>query len=149
MGSPTRDFPEPIREEEQKILKGLVDSSFEDFKEIVLAGRPKLRESQEKQDVVFTGRIFTAKQARENLLVDKLGFVEDAIGRAVELANLEKDAVQAVRYKRPASAMDLFLGSQSRAPRIDIDLTSLAELTVPRAYYLCTWMPALAGLARP
>lgn len=148
MGSPTRDFPEPIRAEEQKILEGLVASSFEGFKEIVLAGRPALRDDQSKQEEVFTGRIFTAKQAKENLLVDRLGFVEDAIDRALELANLEKDDVRVVRYKKPAGALDQILfGSESRPQHFD--LNGLAELTVPRAYYMCTWLPALSGLARP
>jgi protease-4 len=148
MGSPTRDFPEEIRTEEQKILEGLVQSSFDDFKQIVLASRPALRENKEKQDVVFTGRIFTAKQAQENLLVDKLGFIEDAIERAIELASLDKSDVQVVQYRRPLGAMELLLfGSQNRAAKLD--LASLVDATVPRAYYLCTWMPALAGLARP
>jgi protease IV len=148
MGSPTRDFPEPIRAEEQKILEGLVQSSFEGFKEIVLASRPALRDDQAKQDEVFTGRIFTAKQAKENLLVDRLGFVEDAIDRALELANLEKDDVRVVKYKKPVGALDQMLfGSDSQARHFD--LNGLAELAVPRAYYMCTWLPALSGLARP
>jgi protease IV len=148
MGSPTRAFPEPIRAEEQEILKGLVESSFDSFKEIVLASRPALRESKDKQEVVFTGRIFTAKQAQANLLVDRLGFIEDAIDRAIELASLDKENVQVVRYQRRAGAMELLLfGPQSRKPAID--LSSLVEMTVPKAYYLCTWMPALAGAARP
>ncbi|MEX2114838.1 MAG: signal peptide peptidase SppA, partial [Pirellulales bacterium] len=71
MGSPTRDFPEPIRAEEQKILQELVDASFADFKEIVLASRTALRDDQAAQEVAFTGRIFTAKQALDNHLVDK------------------------------------------------------------------------------
>lgn len=148
MGSPTREFPESIRAEEQKILESLVQSSFDGFKEIVLASRPALRENKDKQAVVFSGRIFTAQQAQENLLVDRLGFIEDAIERAIELANLDKNNVRVVDYKRPVGAMDLLLfGGQSRKPRID--LTSFAELTVPRAYYLCTWMPVLAGMTRP
>jgi protease-4 len=150
MGSPTRTFPEPIRAEEQKILAGLVESSFEDFKGIVLASRPALREAKDKQDVVFTGRIFTARQAQENLLVDKLGFIEDAIARAIELASLDKDDVKVVEYKKPVGVLDAILfgpSAQARAPRLD--LASLADMTVPRAYYLCTWMPALAGLAKP
>src|SRR5690606_38709852 len=48
MGSPTRDFPEPIKEEEQQILESLVQSSFADFKTIVLDSRPALREAQDK-----------------------------------------------------------------------------------------------------
>ena len=148
MGSPTREFSEPIRAEEKKILEGLVQSSFEGFKEIVLASRSALRADKDKQDVVFTGRIFTAKQAQENLLVDRLGFIEDAIQRAIELASLDKDDVRVVKYRRPLGAMELFLfGSQSKKPAID--LSALVELTVPRAYYLCSWMPALAGAARP
>ena len=148
MGSPTRDFPEPIRAEEQRILESLVQSSFDGFKEIVLASRPALREDKDKQKIVFSGRIFTAQQAQENLLVDRLGYIEDAIDRAIELANLDKLNVQVVRYKRPLGTMEaLLLGAQSRQGRID--LASLVELTVPRAYYLCTWLPALAGIARP
>jgi protease-4 len=148
MGSPTRELPEPYKEEEEAILKSLVDSSFEGFKEKVLASRPALRGDQAKQDVVFTGRIFTAKQAQENLLVDRLGFVEDAIDRAIELASLDRDDVQVVEYKKPVSALDLLLlGSQSRSK--SVDLAAIIDASVPRAYYLCTWMPALSALSRP
>lgn len=142
MGSPTRKFPEPIRLEVEGILKGLVDSSFESFKEIVLASRPALRNNQAVQDVVFTGRIFTAKQAKENLLVDRLGFVEDAIERAVELAKLDKDDVRVIKFKKPSGFAEMLAGEQSKRPSFDIN--SLLELTVPKAYYLCTWLPGLA-----
>jgi protease-4 len=142
MGSPTRKFPAPIRAEEQQILQGLVDSSFEGFKEIVLAGRPALRDNKDLQAVVFTGRIFTAQQAKANLLVDRLGFIEDAIDRAIELANLDKDAVRVVKFHRPVGLMEqLLFGAQSR--KQPIDLAALLDLTSPRAYYLCTFMPGL------
>jgi len=143
MGSPTRDFPEPIKAEEQKILEGLVQSSFQDFKDIVLASRKALREDQAKQDTVFTGRIFTAKQALENLLVDRLGFVEDAIDRAIELANLDEEKVRVVQYKRPVGVLDqILLGPDAKSPKLDV--TALLDWTSPRAYYLCTFLPALA-----
>ncbi len=144
MGSPTRKFPEAIRAEEQQILKGLVDSSFEGFKEIVLASRPALRENKELQDVVFTGRIFTAKQAKENLLVDQLGFIEEAIDRAIELASLDKEHVQVVKFHRPVGVLEqVFFGQQSR--KQPIDLAAILELTTPKAYYLCTTLPGLGG----
>jgi protease-4 len=150
MGSPTRDFPEPIRAEEQKILEGLVQSSFEGFKEIVLSSRPALRGDEAKQKEVFTGRIFTAKQAQENLLVDRLGFVEDAIDRAIELAGLERDNTQVVKYKKPVGTLDqLLFGSSAASRQKQLDLATLVDLTAPRAYYMCTWMPALAGIAKP
>lgn len=145
MGSPTRKFPEPIRAEEQQILQGLVDSSFEGFKQIVLSGRPALRDKPEVQNVVFTGRIFTAKQAKENLLVDRLGFVEDAIDRAIELAKLKKDNVRVVKYKRQSGVFEALLFGQQDA-RPQLGLAALADLSVPRAYFLCTWLPGLGAL---
>jgi protease-4 len=96
---------------------------------------------------VFTGRIFTAKQAKENLLVDQLGFIEDAIDRAIELANLDKQSVRVVKYRRTVGRMEqLLFGAQNR--KQPLDLAALLELAAPRAYYLCTWMPGLASGAR-
>jgi protease-4 len=147
MGSPTRKFPEAIRAEEQAILKELVDSSFAGFKEIVLDARPALRMNEATQNVVFTGRIFTAKQALENQLVDRLGFVEDAIDRAIELASLDKNEVRVIKFKRPHGFMEqLLIGSESR--KQSIDLTALLDLTAPRAYYMCTWTPGLSAAPR-
>ncbi len=142
MGSPTRDFPEPIRAEEQRILQELVDASFADFKEIVLASRTALRDDQAAQEVVFTGRIFTARQAVENQLVDKLGFIEDAIDRSIELAALDKSKVQVVEFRQQQGLVNQMLfGPRGRQPQGN--LSALLELNVPRAYYLCTWMPGL------
>ncbi len=142
MGSPTREFPESIRDEEQKILQGLVDASFEDFKQIVLDSRPKLREDSEAQDLVFTGRILTAKQAEANHLVDRIGFIEDAIDRAIELAALDKDDVQVVEFQQPQGLLDQVLfGSQAR--RAAPSLSALFDLDVPRPYYLVTWSPSM------
>jgi protease IV len=147
MGSPTRKFPEAIRAEEQQILKGLVDSSFEGFKEIVLASRAKLRDDKAAQDAVFTGRIFTATQAEQNHLVDRLGFVEDAIDRAVEMAGLDKHEVRVVKFHRPQGLLEgMLLGTQGR--KQPIDLAALLELTTPKAYYLCTGMPGLTSAKR-
>jgi protease-4 len=144
MGSPTRKFPEPIAAEEKQILQGLVDSSFAEFKSIVLAGRPAMRENKAVQDTVFTGRIFTAKQAQENLLVDRLGFVEDAIDRAIELAKLDKYKVRVVKYEQSSGLLQRALfGAEGR--KSSLDLGALWDLAVPRAYYMCTCLPGLGG----
>jgi protease-4 len=100
------------------------------------------------QDTVFTGRIFTAKQALENKLVDKLGFVEDAVDRAIELAGLDKQNVRVVKYHRTQGLMEqLLYGPQSR--RQQLDLAALLELSVPKAYYLCTWLPVVNLAPQP
>ncbi|HVX60197.1 MAG TPA: signal peptide peptidase SppA [Pirellulales bacterium] len=143
MGTPTR----VMTEEEREIFQGLVDDSFGRFKEIVKAGRPAFQGDDEALSKVATGQVFTTRQALANGLVDKEGFIEDAIDRAIALAQLDKQDVKAVKYKRSAGLIDLLLSSaQSRtAPQgATADLALLLELASPRAYYLCTWLPTAA-----
>ena len=78
--------------------------SFQDFKEIVISGRPKFKDDPAALDAVATGQIFTAKQALENGLVDKIGFIEDAIARAAELAGDNADDVRCVKYEQSPTA---------------------------------------------
>ena len=143
MGSFTRDPPEEYAAKEQEILEQLVNESFEDFKDIVKAGRPSLANDPERLKEVTTGQIFTAKQAHKLGLVDKLGFVEDAVDRAIELAKLDRDDVRVVKYTRPQGLFDKALGISGKAP--SLDLATFLDLTAPRAYYLCTWLPAMAA----
>jgi len=90
-----------------------------------------------------TGQIFTAQQAQERGLVDKIGFIEEAVDRAIELADLEddKENVRVVRYQRPPTIMDL-AGMESQPPG-GMDLSALLDMTTPKAYYLATWLPGV------
>jgi protease-4 len=145
MGSPTRDPPAEFAAKEQEILEQLVKQSFEDFKDIVKSGRPALANDAAKLKEATTGQIFTAKQALTLGLVDKLGFVEDATDRAIELAGLDRDNVRVIKYNPPASLFGEVLGL-SEAKSGSLDLGALLSLTAPRAYYLCTWLPAVAAM---
>ncbi|MGC4003123.1 MAG: signal peptide peptidase SppA [Pirellulales bacterium] len=128
---------------ERKLFQDLVDESFADFKNIVKQGRPKM--DQASIDAAATGQIFTAKQALNRGLVDKLGFLEDAVAHAVKLAGKTPDEVKAVRYKKPETLFGELgpLGqSQGRvAGPTDAALNQLRTLTTPRAYFL--WPAAL------
>jgi protease-4 len=150
MGSFTHQVSKEERDEERAILKGLVDDSFGRFKEIVLASRPALRNNADWQAEVFTGRIFAADQAKANGLVDELGYVEDAIDRAIQLAGLSKEHVRVVKYSKPSSVFDQLTGgsaseSASRSGLAKADLAALFDMLAPRAFYLCSWAPALGG----
>jgi protease-4 len=138
MGSPTK----PMKPEERKLLQQLVDDSFAGFKQIVMDGRPKFKADPAALDAVATGQIFTAKQALDKGLVDKLGFIEDAVARSAELAGYAKDNVRCVQYEEPRTFFSSLANSETplRSPNMNID--SLLELTAPRAYYLWTWLPA-------
>ncbi|HUY35095.1 MAG TPA: signal peptide peptidase SppA [Pirellulales bacterium] len=139
MGSPTKR----LTEEERRIFQALVDDGFQRFKEIVKSGRPYFREHESELDQVATGQVFTTRQALENHLIDREGFIEDAIDRALVLARLDKETTQVVKYKHFGGLLDTLLGVQARNDRTELE--AFIELATPRAYYLCTWRPALEG----
>ena len=150
MGSLTRKWPKEEHEKEMAIMKGLVDASFARFKEIVLASRSPLRNNPEWQETVFSGRVFAADQAKANGLVDELGYIENAIDKAIKLAGLKKDHVEVVKYVKQAGLLDqLLVGAQGES-RSQRELAALLELSAPRAYYLSSWLPVLsASSAKP
>jgi protease-4 len=139
MLSPTKNRSPELAERERKILQSLVDGMFARFKAIVKQGRPKLDDKAVAE--VATGQIFTAAQAKEAGLVDRIGFLEDAIDRAVELAGLDEQTARVVKYSRPKGLLDEVLGGQSAGARLSLE--HLAELATPRAWYLCSWWPVL------
>jgi protease IV len=129
--------------EEHQIFQELVDQGFNEFKDVIKGGRPKFRDDPAALDRLATGQVFTAKQALENGLIDKIGFIEDAIDRAISLAHLDKREVKVVKYKSEPRLSDILFGQTHVEPRLD--LAALLEVATPRAYYLCTWLPAMAG----
>ena len=144
MGSPTRKLSPEEKAEEDELLQELVDESFERFKQIVVSGRPKLKGDEQTLKEATTGRIFTAEQAQKLKLVDKIGFLEVAINRAAELAGREPSTLRCVHYEEPPSSLKMLLGAKSDVlPSSKIDLSAVLDLTAPRAYYLCTWLPAV------
>ena len=140
-------FAKPMTPEEREIFKELVAESFTQFKQIIRSGRPKFDKDPDALNKLATGQIYTAQQAKENGLVDEIGFIETAIDRAIELANLDEDDVNVVEYNREPSLAALLLGSKARNQ--PFDLAAMLELTAPRAYYLCTWLPPLASSDKP
>jgi protease-4 len=132
---------------EREIFQALVSDGFTQFKDVVKQGRPRFQRDPAALDKLATGQIFTAKQALSNGLVDQIGFVEDAIERAVRLAHLDKANVKVVKYKAEVRLSDLLFG-QSRVQQPTVDLAAILEATTPRAYYLCTWLPGLVSSAK-
>lgn len=140
MGSPTK----PMTEKEREVLQQLVDESFAGFKEIVVSGRPKFADDPAALEAATTGQIFTAKQALERGLIDKIGFVEEAVARVAELANEDPENVRCVKYEQPPSLISTLAGVETPLPsRGRIDFASLIDMTTPRAYYLWSWLPSM------
>jgi protease IV len=135
-----------MTDEERNIFQELVDQGFTEFKDAIKSGRPKFRDDPAALDKLATGQIFTASQALESGLIDKIGFVEDAIDRVIQLAGLNKENVKVVQYKAESRLSDVLFG-QSRIHATP-DLATLLEAASPRGYYLCTWLPILAGSSK-
>ena len=75
------------------------------------------RRCSRRSDAVATGQIFTAKQALDKGLVDKIGFIEAAIARATELAGENAESVRCVKYEKRPTFFGAMLGSRTQARR--------------------------------
>lgn len=133
-----------LLDEDRRILGEYLNENFQRFKEIVRAGRPVLAKDDARLTALATGEIFTATQAKRHGLVDSIGFVEDAVERAIELAQLDQDKVRVVRFTKPASLFNLV---STRSPELSsMNLRTLLEISAPRAYYLTTSLPLLLSI---
>lgn len=139
MGTITR----PMTDEERKIFQTLVDESFGQFKEVIREGRPKFRLDPKALDRLATGQIYSAAQAQKAGLVDRIGFREDAVKRAIELARLKPANVRVVQYRRELDLWGSLFQSRAHGP----DLAMLLGTASPQAYYLYTSLPPLAESA--
>ena len=140
-------FAKHMTDEEREIFQTLVDESFDRFKGIIRKGRPEFAKDPEALDLLATGQIYTADQSLENGLIDKIGFIEDAIDRAIELAKLDKNKVDVIEYKQEPNLASILMGGQARSQ--SFDLSTMLDMAAPRAYYVCTWLPPLAANSKP
>lgn len=99
MGSMT----EPMTKEQKAIYQSLVDEAYEQFVGIVAEGR-NMELSKVKK--LADGRIYTAKQAVENGLIDQIGTLEDAIADMRSSYGLTDCSISEMKYKN-----DSFWGS--------------------------------------
>ena len=144
MLSPTKK----MSDEDRAIVQAHIDSMFERFKSIIKEGRPVFQKDASALDQLATGEIFTADQALKHGLIDKIGFMEEAIDRAMELASLDKDQTRVVRYRRSATLLDGLGLPLAKAQATSLDLPRLLDLSAPRAWYLATSLPAIATSPR-
>ena len=82
VGSPFRR----MKEEEQQLLQSVMDDAHRQFIEAVADGR-----SMDVADVepLADGRIFTGQQAKDVLLIDDLGDLQDAIRLAADMSGMK------------------------------------------------------------
>jgi len=67
----------PMTDRDREVWDNILNQAFEQFIDVIDQGRPNLDAEQVR--ALATGQIYTARDARENGLVDELGYEEDAL----------------------------------------------------------------------
>ncbi len=99
-----------MEKEDRDILQGVMDNVHEQFIRAVAEGR-KLRVEEVRS--IADGRIFTGEQAKGLRLVDEVGTLEFAIGKAAELAGISGEP-EVVSKEEHLSILDML---RSRFPK--------------------------------
>jgi protease-4 len=138
MASPLHD----LSDEEQKVLQGIIKHLSEQFFAVVRNGRKTIDEK--KMAELSDGRVFTAEQALEQGLIDKVGYLDDGIKWAKEMVGVKKSRV--VIYNRPSSYMPNAYGVASAnadgiGPLVNLELPDW--LNSGGAQFLYLWQPAV------
>lgn len=84
------------------VLQATVDHTYQQFLTIVARGRNML---PEEVDAVGQGQIWSGRDAQQRGLVDELGYLDDAIAAAAELAGIEEYDVRYIEKQRTASEL--------------------------------------------
>ena len=109
-GSPFK----PENEQDTKYLQALADTAFSQFKKVVKDGRGGKLAG--KPEDLFSGRVYTATEAKDAGLVDDIGYPHDAYAHAAKQAGLTKP--QVVRYDEPQPSL-LQMMAEGRLPGIN------------------------------
>ncbi|HUU83443.1 MAG TPA: signal peptide peptidase SppA [Phycisphaerae bacterium] len=128
-----------LTDDQRAIFQDIVDYLYDEFVAVVAAGRPDLDEAQVRE--LADGRVYTAAQALDHKLIDRLGTMRDAIASAKTRSGAGK--VRLVRYHRPLGYVATYHAAAPTRPGdinlINFDLPNLWKLTTPQFLYL--WAP--------
>jgi protease-4 len=136
IGSPLR----PMTDEEREILQGIIDKMFVRFMEVIKEARPGIE--GEAMGEIADGRVFTATRALELKLIDRTGYMDDAIELAKEEAGIEEARI--VTYARPSSyRANIYSRSDNNGPT-SINLFNIDDKGISRFFnlsFMYLWMP--------
>ena len=146
-GSPEKDVANDMfrtwNDRDKAKIRTMLDSAYATFHKRVQDGR-KNAISPGALDAIANGSIYTAQQAKDNGVVDAIGYLDNAIAKAESLGGVATGRSTVVMIRKPPSLFgDGFL-AESKSPRggsiasLDGDgLRSMVNnLASPRVMYL-------------
>src|SRR6266545_7500405 len=132
-GSPFR----ALSTEERAIFQGMIDDMYGRFVKLIAQSR---RIPEDRVRAFADGRIYTAEQAKALGLIDRIGYLDDAVDAAKKAARLEEARV--VMYHRPKEYRANFYSTTPVVPGADTALAQLAAtLTGPGPRFMYLWWP--------
>ncbi|MBI3861924.1 MAG: signal peptide peptidase SppA [Planctomycetia bacterium] len=137
-----KDSLSPFRElttRDKELWDNILNQSFELFLEVIDENRNTL--DMPKVRALATGQIYTSRDAKQNGMIDEIGFEEDALEALKKVAATTD--VNVISYQFPADNLwDALLGS-ARANDPAAQWRAILELAAPRAmYYFSAGLPA-------
>ena len=137
---PLKDAGSPFRsltDEERAVFQGVIDDMYGRFVRLVAESR-RIPESRVR--AFADGRIYTADQALGLGLVDRVGYLDEAIEMAKQAAGLTEARV--VMYHRPREYRANMYSAAPVTPGADALLGQLAgALGGPGTRFLYLWWP--------
>ncbi len=124
-------FHKELTTAERERLQQLVETAHQRFVSVVAQGR---KMTLEQAGAVANGKVLTANEALSLKLIDRLGYQDDAIREAWNLARMESSRV--VRYGRPFSLSSSLLDVVRSAPSPSLSIESILWENRPRMLYL-------------
>jgi protease-4 len=138
-----KDIWSPFRAstpEERKIMQVIIDSLHQRFISVVTNGRKSL--TREEVEKLADGRIYTAFQAQKAKLIDRVGYLDDAINGIKKLSGIEDASV--ITYYRPGTYKGSIYSGLPKAPSNIINLISIngeGLITPPGVHFMYLWIP--------
>ncbi|MFD1779735.1 signal peptide peptidase SppA [Fredinandcohnia salidurans] len=124
-----------MTDEERQIMQTMVDNAYQGFVDVIADGR-NMSESEVRK--IADGRIYDGRQAKENQLIDELGYFEDAVEAMKK--DYELGDINVVEYTANFGFGSLFSMSAKKIFSDDIEMATMVHLlsqpNSPRMMYL-------------
>lgn len=135
-----KDFMAPWRPftvEERRLFQETIDGFHQRFVEIIAENRPGLTISQLKK--IADGRIFDSQKAIVNKLIDRVGYLDDAID------SIQKDlgygSISVVTYFRPGNYKNNIYSSLNKSTNFNLFNMKLSPSLDFNPVFLYLWAP--------
>ncbi|WP_099362180.1 signal peptide peptidase SppA [Fredinandcohnia onubensis] len=124
-----------MTDEERQIMQTMVDNAYQGFVDVIADGR-NMSESEVRK--IADGRIYDGRQAKENHLIDELGYFEDVVEAMKK--DYELGDISVVEYTANFGFGSLFSMSAKKIFSDDIEMATMVHLlsqpNSPRMMYL-------------